>query len=122
MSNKVQKKSDSPTKNDDANNAMRTPAKEIKDALWRKLRGEFEHPALMFVNLGFKPDKKAKKTAKDCEVEAWMGLLELAYKTGLDRGYDMGAEVFGAADVERDAAERDTAADRDGLGDGPEEE
>lgn len=73
---------------------MKTPDKKIADTLWTNVEPEVRRFCeMVIVHPGIKADKGEKKAETLCKVV--LGMMEQVYKQGLDRGYDMGATVFG---------------------------
>lgn len=81
---------------------MKRPAPQISDQLWEAFRPNVELTASMFINAGFKEDRKTSRTKDDVAQIAWTGLLELAYKAGLNRGYDMGYTIGHAVAIDQE--------------------
>ncbi len=71
---------------------MKTVPSITKEALWKGMAGEFAHGVNAFCQNGAKV--KGMKP-KDALAHVMLDIVKLAYVAGLDRGYDMGAEVFG---------------------------
>ena len=72
--------------------AVKTVASTTKEALWKQVAGEFDHGVKAFVLNGAKV--KGLKP-KDALAYVLLDIVKLAYVAGLDRGYDMGHQVFG---------------------------
>lgn len=72
---------------------MKKVADETKAKLWASVGPELVKGVELFVMRGVRREKG--KTQKEVLIEVLSGIVKIAYESGLDRGYDMGAEVFG---------------------------
>lgn len=64
---------------------IHTPHPETRDQLYAQVAGEFERAVQLFADI--------KK--RDARADAIRDAMKTAYLAGLDRGYDLGAHVFG---------------------------
>lgn len=71
---------------------MKSVSPKVKEQLWAKMGPELERGVKLFVENGAKvKGMKPKQALAHVLIE----VVKLAYMSGLDRGYDMGSEVFG---------------------------
>ena len=83
---------------------MHKVADTTKDQLWERSGPELQRAVHLFVQHGAKV--KGMK-AKDALAHVLCDIVKLAYMSGLDRGYDMGAHVFGDGSEDQDGSAED---------------
>lgn len=71
---------------------MKRPESSTREALWEHAKPELEHAIGLCVYNGVKV--KGLKS-KDALIHVLCEIAKGAYQSGLDRGYDLGARVFG---------------------------
>lgn len=90
---------------------MKKVADQTKAALWEKVGAELEHGVRLFVQNGAKV--KGMK-AKDALAYVLCDIVKIAYIAGLDRGYDMGAAVFGDGSEDDEPPPVERGSDEEG--------
>lgn len=76
---------------------MKNVDKKIAEQLWKAVSPEVErYCQMVIVRPGIRADRGETKAETLCKLV--LGMMEQVYKQGLDRGFDMGADVFGTGE------------------------